>query len=369
MHQRSFLPGDRDFMLRALRLAERGRGSAHPNPLVGAVLVKGGRVIGEGWHAHAGGEHAEIAAMRSAGEEVEGSTLYVTLEPCNHQGRTPPCTEALLHRGVRRVVYARRDINPSVKGGGAAFLREQGVEVSGGLLEDRAREMNRDWEKYVTTGIPYVTLKVAMTADGRIAAGNGSSRWITGPKARRKVHLMRRSADAVLTGIGTVLADDPELTVREVPLGRARPPLRVVADSRLRIPLEAKLANGGPPTIIFTTPAHDRRKADALRERGVEVIEVGSRESRVCLEEALRVLGERGVVDLLVEAGAGLNAALMEAGLADRVAIFVAPRVFGGREALPWLGGKGAESPGNARTFRWTKAVRVGEDFLLEGLL
>ncbi len=365
--ERGFSPGDYEHMRRALRLAERGRGSAHPNPLVGAVLVKDGKVIGEGWHAYPGGEHAEVAALRSAKETAEGATLYVTMEPCNHWGRTPPCTEALLRSGIRRVVFAREDINPAVRGGGASYLRERGIEAEGGLLEEKAGEINRDWEKFVTTGMPFVTVKVAMTADGRIAARDGSSRWITGEKSRRKVHLMRRAADAVLTGIGTVLADDPELTVRKVPLRGARPPLRVVVDSRLKMPEGANLASGDPPTLIFTTPDHDRHKAEALRRKGVEVVEVKGGDSGVDLKMVLRFLGERGVVDLLVEAGARLNASLLEAGLVDRLMLFVAPRVFGGTEALPWIGGKGAEKPDEAMAFRWKRAVRVGEDLLLEG--
>jgi diaminohydroxyphosphoribosylaminopyrimidine deaminase/5-amino-6-(5-phosphoribosylamino)uracil reductase len=365
MRDENFATEETRFMRRALRLAERGRGMAHPNPLVGAVLVKGGKVLGEGWHRGPGKEHAEVLALREAGRSARGATLYVTLEPCNHEGNTPPCTQAILRAGIKRVVFATRDPNPRVKGKGAEFLRGRGVRVEWGLLEEQARLLNQDWEKFIVTGLPFVTLKVGMTADGKIATRTGKSRWITGEKARRRVHAMRRAADAVMTGIGTVVSDDPELTVREVPLRGAQNPLRVLLDSRLRIPLASRLAEGRPPTVVITTRRHDPARAERLRERGVRVVAVGSSKGRVDVGEALKLLGEEGVVDLLVEAGATLNAALVESGLADRLVLFVAPRVFGGSGSPAWMGGEGVEDLADSFDFAWHKAERVGDDLML----
>lgn len=354
------------YMRRALRLAERGRGAVHPNPMVGAVLVKKGAVVGEGWHARLGGEHAEVAAIGVAGRQARGATLYVTLEPCNHQGKTPPCTAAVIRAGISRVVIAALDPNPDVQGGGAAALRGHGMEVTAGLLEKEARELNRGWEKYVSTGLPFVTLKAAMTADGRIATRKGLSKWITGPEARRLVHEMRRASDAVLTGIGTVVADDPELTVRDVPMKGARTPLRVVLDSRLRISPQARVISDGSPTLIFTTSGRDKKNAGELGKRGAEVITVKADKGRVDLLAVLRELAARDVVDLMVEGGADINASFIEQGLADRLCLFVAPRVFGGAGAPAWMGGRGVDRPEQSFVFTWDRPRMVGQDLLLE---
>lgn len=363
-----FTNEDARYMRRALELAGRGRGAVHPNPMVGAVLVKNGAVVGEGWHARLGGDHAEIAALAKAGKQARGATLYVTLEPCNHQGKTPPCTASVIRAGIGRVIIAALDPNPDVKGGGAKELHKHGMLVEAGLLEEKARELNRGWEKYVSTGLPFVTLKVAMTADGRIATRKGLLRWITGAEARRLVHEMRRDSDAVLTGIGTVLADDPELTVRDVPLKDANPPMRVVLDGRLRIPLKARILKDDAKTLVITTSRQDKLKTEALRGRGVEVVKVKAIKGRVDLREALRELGERGVVDLMVEGGAAVNASFVEQGLADRLHLFVAPRVFGGAEAPAWMGGRGVDRPEQSFDFTWSKPKMVGADLLLEAV-
>lgn len=362
----AFTSDDRKHMRRALRLAERGRGAVHPNPMVGAVLVKKGVVVGEGWHARLGGPHAEAAAIAAAGKEARGATIYVTLEPCNHHGKTPPCSEAVIAAGIREVVIASTDPNPDVKGGGAKRLWKAGLAVRTGLLEEEARELNRAWEKYVSTGEPYVTLKAAVTADGKIATREGLSKWITGPEARRRVHEMRRSSDAVLTGIGTVLADDPELTVRDVPIKSALPPIRVVLDGGLRIPPQSRLLAGGPPVLVFTAHGHDKARAVELRALGAEVVEVGKAGGHVDPREVLKVLGSRGVVDLMVEAGTGVNTAFMEQGLVDLLCLFVAPRVFGGTEAPAWMGGGGVGRPDQSYDFEWDKPRMVGKDLLLE---
>ncbi len=365
MRKKDFNGEEEGFMRLALSLARKGRGMAHPNPLVGAVVVRDGRVVGRGFHRGPGTDHAEVAALRKAGEAARGATLFVTLEPCNHHGRTPPCTEAIRKAQLKRVVIARRDPNPRVSGGGVENLKEAGIEVEEGLLEEHARELNRGWEKFISTGLPFVTLKVGMAADGRIATRTGKSRWITGERSRRRVHEMRRASDAVLTGVGTVIADDPELTVREVPLRGAKQPMRVVLDSRLRIPPRAALTAGGPPTLILTTTDHDRRKAELLRGQGVRVEEVTSRSGRVCVESALRRLAEIGIVDVLVEAGTTLNSSLIEAGLVDRLCLFVAPKVIGGDRAPCWVAGEGVDEIADSYEFEWDSAEKVGVDLLL----
>jgi diaminohydroxyphosphoribosylaminopyrimidine deaminase/5-amino-6-(5-phosphoribosylamino)uracil reductase len=356
------------YMRLALSLAARGRGMTHPNPMVGAVMVRDGKVVGKGYHRGPFTPHAEVVALAEAGERAAGSTLYVTLEPCNHHGRTPPCTEAVLRAGVARVVIAAPDPNPGVKGGGAERLRSAGVEVVTGVLQKESEELNAAYVKYVTTGLPLVTLKVAATADGKVAARGGLSRWITGKAARRLVHEMRRASDAVLVGRGTVEADDPELTVRHVPLRGAHHPLRVVVDSRLSMSLDRKLARGGiPKVVVATTREHDAAKAEELRRRGVEVwVLDSSPDGGVDLLELLKALGRAEVAHLLVEGGPSLLASFMREGLADRLALFLAPRVFGDREARSWVEGLRVEDPSRGLPLRWTRQRRVGEDLLLE---
>lgn len=342
----------------------------HPNPMVGAVVVTGGRVAGKGFHRGPHTPHAEAVALEEAGKEACGADLYVTLEPCNHQGRTPPCTEAIIQAEVRRVVAACRDPNPAVRGGGLERLRGAGIEVECGLLEERARELNAAYLKYASTGKPLVVVKAAITADGKVASRTGRSRWITGEESRKAAHRMRRESDAVLVGRGTVEADDPELTVRMVPLGKARPPLRVVVDSTLAMHPGCRLAAGGEPRVVVaTTSRHDVDKAELLRERGVEVMVLPEREGRVDLEELLRGLGEMGVAQLLVEGGPTLASSFLSQGLADRLALFVAPRIFADAEAPAWAGGRVVNDPAQGIVFSWKRMRRLGEDILLEAVL
>lgn len=340
----------------------------HPNPMVGAVVVRDGEVVGKGFHRGPFTPHAEVVALAEAGERAAGSTLYVTLEPCNHHGRMPPCTEAVLEAGVARVVIAAPDPNPGVKGGGAERLRSAGVEVVTGVLRKESEELNAAYVKYVTTGLPLVTLKVAATADGKVAARGGISRWITGKAARRLAHEMRRASDAVLVGRGTVEADDPELTVRHVPLRGAHQPLRVVVDSHLSLGLDRRLAQGGlPKVVVATTPRHDAEKAEELRRRGVEVWVLDpDPDGAVDLRELLKALGRAEVTHLLVEGGPRLAASFLREGLADRLALFLAPRVFGDREAPSWVEGMRVEDPRQGLPLRWTRQRRVGKDLLLE---
>ncbi|MEW6554943.1 MAG: bifunctional diaminohydroxyphosphoribosylaminopyrimidine deaminase/5-amino-6-(5-phosphoribosylamino)uracil reductase RibD [Actinomycetota bacterium] len=362
-----FSAEDREYMGKALSLAGRGRGMAHPNPMVGAVIVNNAAIVGAGFHRGPHTPHAEAAALARAGEGARGSTLYVTLEPCNHQGRTPPCTDAIIAAGVKRVVIAALDPNPSVKGGGAERLKEAGLEVEAGLMAARSSRLNEAYEKYVTTGMPLVVLKMAATADGKVATASGSSQWITGVKARRLVHSMRRESDAVLVGRGTVQRDDPELTVRMVPLRDARPPARVIVDSRLSMPLECKLASGGePPVIVATTADHDRGKAQVLRSRGIRVLEIAGSRERVDLRGLLHELGRMEIAGLLVEGGPTLVASFLEEGLADRLALFLAPRAFGDAHARGWVEGMKIDDPSQGLPLRWKRARKVGEDMLLE---
>lgn len=357
---------DLKHMKKALRLAAKGSGMTHPNPMVGAVLVKNGKVVGQGYHKGPGMPHAEVEAIREAADEAKGADLYVTLEPCNHQGRTPPCTQAILDCGVKKVVMAAPDPNPGVKGGGRERLVQAGLAVEAGLLEEEARRLNAAYEKYVSTGTPLVTVKAAITADGKVAARGGASKWITGEEARRFAHKMRREADAVMVGVGTVASDDPELTVRNVRMNGARPPKRIVVDSKLSIGLDSRLAQGGNPTVMMAVASgYDREKAEFLRRRDVEILQAGEKEGRVDLKELLAQLARREVVHLLVEGGPTLTSALFAEGLVDRLMLFIAPKAFGDEQAPSWSRGRTVMDPSQAIRFEWEDVRRLGEDILL----
>ncbi len=355
------------WMDRALRLAEGGIGLTSPNPVVGAVLVKDDRVVGEGAHLRAGGPHAEAAALTVAGPAARDATCYVTLEPCAHFGRTPPCADALIAAGVARVVVAVGDPYREVDGRGVARLRAASVTVAVGVRETAARALNRAFFCAVTEGRPHVTLKAAMTLDGKIAAADGESRWITGEAARLEAHRLRFAADAVVVGIGTVLADDPRLTVRHPGLP-AKEPLRVVVDSRLRTPPDARVVRAGDPSrtvVACVTPAPPGPAA-RLRQAGVRVLELPGDAGRVDLRALLDALRAIDVIAVLVEGGGELGGALVEAGLVDRVAFFVAPRLLGGREAPGPLGGRGRALK-DALSLVDVVTRRLGEDLLVEG--
>ncbi|MFO0607639.1 MAG: bifunctional diaminohydroxyphosphoribosylaminopyrimidine deaminase/5-amino-6-(5-phosphoribosylamino)uracil reductase RibD [Polyangiales bacterium] len=362
-------PAELDARAAARAAACARRGHPSPNPHVGAVVVRGGEVVGEGWHERVGGDHAEVTALREAGERARGATLYVTLEPCNHHGRTPPCTDAIARAGVARVVYAVRDPNPDVAGGGEDALVRAGVDVTVGFDEAAQRDVERllrPWVCFVVQRRAHVTLKAGMTLDGRIATRTGESRWITGPEARRDVHARRAVADAVIVGSRTVLADDPELTARHEPV--ARQPVRVVVDSELRTPPGSKLARtaGEVPVWVFTREGHDRGLASALQALGVEVFASGA--ARVDLAGMLASLASRGVVSALCEGGGGLHGALLDAGLGDRALCYVAPMLLGGGGA-PAFGGLGPASLASARRLRDVTVDRLGDDLRIEGEL
>jgi len=358
---------DERWMAHALALAERGRGLCSPNPMVGAVVVSEGRLVGEGFHARAGGPHAEAEALRQAGDRARGATLYVTLEPCNHQGRTPPCVDAILGAGIRRAVVAAGDPNPRVRGGGTRALREAGLEVLSGCREDEARACNRVFLAAMERLRPHVTLKCAMTLDGKIAAFDRSARWITGDAARLEAHRLRSQSDAVMVGIGTVLADDPALTVRLDPPW-PREPLRIVVDSGARLPLAARLIDSGTPAraVVAVADEAPAERLARLEARGVTVLSCKSRDGRVDPADLCARLFALDVTGVLLEGGSELNGAFIEAGLVDRVAIFIAPLLIGGATAPTAVGGHG-RLLSEAIRLQSLEARPVGPDWLIEG--
>ncbi len=357
---------DEHFMRMALRLARKGRPS--PNPRVGAVLVRDGSVLATGYHRAAGKPHAEVDALARVGGRAPGATLYVTLEPCVHHGRTPPCAEAIVASGVARVVAGMVDPNPRVHGRGLAMLRRAGIDVQVGVLEAACQELNRGFVKMMEQGLPHVTLKLAATADGKIATRSGEARWITSEEARRLSHRLRAESDAVLVGAGTVVADDPRLTARRGDRPLRRQPLRVVLDSVLRSPLEARIFNDSEAaTLVITTDRALETDRQALQDRGVEVaIVAADATGRVSLREALTFLARRGILYVVVEAGGTLAWSLVRAGLVDRYWFFHAPKLFGGASAPGMMGGDGVLHPEDAVRLRWTRVRRVGEDLLIE---
>jgi len=358
-----FSAEDHAFMARALALTERGRDTSTPNPNAGCVLVKDGRIIGEGWHARAGEPHAEIVALANATESPRGSTVYVTLEPCAHQGRTGPCADKLVDAGVSRVVAALRDPFPQVDGRGFERLRAAGITAQCGLMEAQAREVHRGFLSRVTRGRPWMRIKAAASIDGRIAMASGESRWITGEAARRDVHALRARSCALLTGIGTVAHDDPQLTVRDVPCERQ--PRRAVVDSRLDVSAHARVLFGGG-TIVFTLSTDAARRA-ALESAGAEIVVVphaADKPGKADLAALARMLAERGFNEVTVETGAKLNGSLIAAGVVDEIVLYVAPRILGdaaqGLFAIP-----GLEKLKDAIPVRIAEARSIGEDLRL----
>ncbi len=319
-----FTPAEHAHMARALELAERALYSSPPNPRVGCVLVRDGRIVGEGWHEKPGGPHAEVLAIADAGERARGATAYVTLEPCNHFGRTPPCVDAVINAGIARVVAASPDPNPIAKGG-ADRLRAAGIAVEFGLLADRARELNVGFFARIARGRPWVRMKVAASLDGQTALDNGVSQWITGPDARRDGHHFRARACAVLTGIGTVKDDDPQLNVRDVPTSRQPP--RVLIDSRLDVPLDARILHGGG--VLIAAAREDRARIEALQAKGAEVVVFPNPLGKVELPDLFAELARRGWNEIHVEAGTKLNGSLMREGLIDELVVYLAPSLLG----------------------------------------
>jgi diaminohydroxyphosphoribosylaminopyrimidine deaminase/5-amino-6-(5-phosphoribosylamino)uracil reductase len=356
---------DEQWMKRAIRLAEKGRGRTSPNPMVGAVLVKKGIVVGEGYHARAGEAHAEIIALRKAREEARGSTLYINLEPCTHYGRTPPCVPVIIEAGVRRVVIGIEDPNPLIKAKGLESLAKAGLEVKVGILEKECRRLNEAFYKYILKREPFVILKAAATLDGKIATRDGESKWISGETSRRFVHRLRDQVDGVVVGIDTVLQDDPMLTAR---VKGGRDPFRIVLDSRLRIPEEAKVIKADPSkAIIATTELAARDRRQRLEKMGAQILVLDSEHERVSLKPLLSKLVEMGMMSLLLEGGSQINGSFLDEGLIDKFLLFLSPKMIGDDQAIGIFGGKGVTHLKDAVPLRELRVRRIGGDILIEG--
>ena len=358
---------DIEYMRRAIELAERGVGFTNPNPMVGAVIVKGGKVIGEGWHERCGEWHAERNAFRNCTVPAEGATMYVTLEPCCHYGKTPPCTEAIIEHGIARVVVGMEDPNPLVAGKGIALLREAGIEVVCGVEEEALREQNRVFLKYISTKLPWVAMKTAMTLDGKIATRTGDSKWITGAEARAYVHELRHRFMAIVVGIGTAVADDPLLNCRIEGRG-VRQPIRVVVDSNARLSLDSQLVKtaGEYRTIVAHTCFAPEESVKALREAGVEMLLCKEKEGLVDVRNLLELLGQSGIDSILLEGGGSLNYTFLAEGLADELYAFIAPKIVGGMNAKTPVEGAGMEKMADAINLELENVLNVGHDVLLK---
>ena len=360
-------------MTLALRLAAKGRGTTSPNPMVGALMVRQGRIVGQGFHLRPGTPHAEILALRQAGNGAQGATLYVTLEPCCHlKKRTPPCVPEILRSGVRRVVIAMQDPNPSVKGKGAAALRRAGLSVTVGVARSEAEALNKAYGHWMKTGRPYVTLKAGMTLDGKLATATGESQWITSAASRREVHELRAAVDAILMGVGTVLADDPSLTARSgARLDKLAPrqPLRIVVDSRLRTPFKGQVLaqQDKAKTIIATTVAAPAARRSVLQKKGIEILTLPALKGRVSLTALLKQLGRRGILSVLVEGGGEINAGLLKEKLVDHICLYMAPLLLGGQNAKGLIGGGSPTRLAGAIKLRNRVTRSVGNDLVVEG--
>ncbi|MCY4401218.1 MAG: bifunctional diaminohydroxyphosphoribosylaminopyrimidine deaminase/5-amino-6-(5-phosphoribosylamino)uracil reductase RibD [Candidatus Poribacteria bacterium] len=356
------------FMNHALNLAERGKGRTSPNPLVGAVIVNAGKIVGEGYHQKAGEPHAEVHALRTAGEEAKGATLYVNLEPCCHWGRTPPCTESLIQAGITHVYVAHNDPNPMVSGKGIAQLEEVGITVNVGICEEEAVKLNEIYIKYMKTRYPFVILKTAMSLDGKIATSIGESRWITSEASRQKAHELRDEVDAILVGIGTIFTDNPALTTR-LPNKTGKDATRIILDSHGRTPTSAKVFNpeSDADVIIAVTPQAFANNVALLKIAGAEVIVIPANEGQVCFKTLMETLGARGITSVLVEGGGRVNSSVLASGIVDKVVCFVAPKFIGGKEAPGVFGGKGITSLADAPELDRYTITQLDRDLLIEG--
>lgn len=359
---------EEQYMRQALQIARYATGRTSPNPVVGAVIVRNGRVVGQGWHCQAGTPHAEINALKQAGELARGATIYVTLEPCSHQGKTGPCTDALIRAGIGKAVVAMTDPNPVVAGRGIGKLRAAGIEVIEGVLAAEAAKVNEVFIKWITCRFPFVALKTAMTLDGKVATCTGNSQWITNEASRRRVHEYRNIYDAIMVGIGTVLADNPALTTR-LPED-SRNPVRIIVDSRARTPLSAQVVQDGQaPTIIAVSPQAPAERVQALQNAGAEVLVVAEKDGKVDLRELLQVLGSKCITSILLEGGATLNAAMMNSNLVDKLYWFIAPKLIGGCLAPGPIGGAGVNLIDQGYFVEDISSELLAGDILISGYL
>lgn len=356
-----------DFMRNALSLAKKGMGFVSPNPMVGAVIVKDGKIIGSGWHMKYGELHAERNAFAQCdlqNTDCTGADLYVTLEPCCHYGKTPPCTEAIIEHGIKRVFIGSPDPNPLVAGKGVQILREHGIEVTEGILKDECDALNRIFFHYITTGLPYVTMKYAMTLDGKISCHTGESKWITGTESRRDVHVQRLRHSGIMVGVGTVLSDDPMLNCR---LENGKDPIRIICDSSLRTPIHSNIVRtaGDIPTIIATISG-DSARIHEYEAHGCRIIRTSEKNGRVDLRELMTVLGREKIDSILLEGGAEMNWSALESGIVSSVIAYISPKIFGGTNAKSPVGGSGVPHPDAAFMLENSRVIRLGDDFLIE---
>lgn len=354
---------EEQFMKRAIRLARKGIGYTNPNPVVGAVIVKGGRVIGEGFHEAYGGLHAERNAFKNCTEDPQGADLYVTLEPCCHYGKTPPCTEAIMEQGISKVYVGNMDPNPKVAGKGVQILREHGIQVETGIMEEECRKINEIFFHYISHETPYVALKYAMTLDGKIAVKTGESKWITGQEAREHVHTLRHKYAAILAGIGTVLCDDPMLNAR---VRGGNNPVRVICDSRLRIPLSSKIVQSAKVIPTIVAACERTKKAEKLEELGCRVLICQEKKGHLDLMELFRALRKEKIDSILVEGGADINDSVIRTGVVQKIYTYVAPKLFGGKQARSPVEGEGIERISDAVMLDGPEITKIGEDLLLE---
>lgn len=361
---------DVKFMKRALELAEKGSGYTKPNPLVGAVIVRDGKIIGEGYHEIYGSHHAEINAFRNAIEDVRGATMYVTLEPCSHYGKTPPCANAIVENGIKRVVIGLLDPNPLVAGRGIEILKNNGIEVVTGVLEDEGKRLNEVFLKYITTKLPFGILKTAMTLDGKIASAIGDSKWITNELSRQCVHEIRHRVSGIMVGIGTVLTDNPELTTR-LKNREGVDPIRIIVDSTARIPLNAKVLNldSKAKTIVAVTEKADKQSLMELRNKGVDIIITPLKNNKVDLSYLMQQLGQREIDSVLIEGGGTLNFSALEEGIVDKVISFIAPKIIGGVASKTPVEGDGISYMKNAIQLENIQISRFEEDIMIEAYL
>lgn len=356
---------DEKYMELALINAKKGIGFVNPNPLVGTVIVKDGKVIGQGWHERYGGWHAERNALGNCSESPNGATMYVTLEPCCHYGRTPPCTEAILQNGIKKVVIGCIDPNSLVSGKGAAILREAGVDVVIGVLQDKCIELNEVFFHYIKTKTPYVVMKYAMTADGKIATASGEARWITGQKARDNVHMSRNRYSSIMVGVGTVIADNPSLTCR---ITGGRNPIRIICDTYLNTPIESTIVTTAQKirTIIATASDNNEKRRPYLSS-GCELLDIRLKDNHIDLNHLMQVLGERGIDSILIEGGSTLNFSALQSRIVNKVQAYIAPKLFGGSQAKTPVGGGGIQEVSNCFHLKNPTFTRFDEDILMEG--
>lgn len=357
-------------MRRALELAGKAAGRTSPNPMVGAVIVKNGRIVAEGYHKKAGRPHGEIEALKKAGKRARGAQMFINLEPCCHQGRTPPCTEALIGSGLKEIFVGMRDPNPQVAGKGLRRLRKAGIQVHSGILREECRRLNEAFVKYIQTGRPFVILKSAVSLDGKIATSSGQSQWITGPEARERVHQMRDRVDAILVGPGTVLKDNPRLTTR-LKSGKGRNPARIILDPQGKIPLTARVFQhaGRDQVYYMTSPLAPTARVKRLQKAGVLINVLSEYSGHISLKKLIKIIGRNEVSSVLIEAGSGLSASALKAGIVDKLVLFLAPMIIGGESAPGMVGGEGVRNLKQALQIKNLTVTPVGADWMIEGYL